>query len=339
MNIKTHTSINNSISCSKYNYKNSSRQIYPNTTFKGHFGAEKFEKNKLGYIIKETGFFRDLQTKNFVCDYIKKNFINNNKIKILIGGCSTGEELHTYNMLLQDLACKLELTGFDVSETSIKAAKSNSFLMQKIKPIPKGYMDVSFQYKRTLQDSFLAFENKTPLTDEQKKLKELFDEYFTISNIVPNIPKKSLSLKIHQWFLKWVKIYPPEFENKTVILNPNKEKNYNFILGDIMELDNITKGEQADVITFTNALYHILTEPVSYNSTRRLHSNAYKTFEELAIKLKKNLSPNGIFVLGEEEKTQLMDDKIIPTVLKKAGFIGLNKTKTHQANVWINNVK
>ena len=206
--------------------------------------------------------------------------------------------------------------------------------MQKLKPVPNEYVDVSSQYKRTLQDSFLAFEDQGVLTDKQRKLKELFDEYFIISGDKPKLAKKSLALKIHLWFLKWVKIYPPEFENKNVILNDEKAKNCKFVVGDMQDLDAITKGEPVDVITFTNALYHLLTEHVKYNNTRRLHANAYRVFDELAAKLKKNLSPSGIFVLGEEEKLQLMDDELVSTIMKQHGFIPLNKTKLHDANVW-----
>ena len=56
--------------------------------FKGHLGSETIVRNGAKLVLKhETALFRDLQTKNFVKDYILKNFSDKPNIKMIIGAC------------------------------------------------------------------------------------------------------------------------------------------------------------------------------------------------------------------------------------------------------------
>ena len=303
--------------------------------FSGHFGVEKYAKNGIGCLIHETGFFRDMQTKDFVKNYILKNFADRNPVKILVGGCSTGEEALTYSMLLNDIGKQIKILGFDISEESIKNANSKKFLMQKIDKAPKGFMDISFQYKRTLQDEFLAFPAEKALSGEKLSRKKLFDEFFYISDEVPVLPKEKLGERINNWFIrKCLKIHIPTFENKYAVLKDGKEENCKFVTGDILELDEITKGEKYDVITFTNALYHVISDMVGNNLYRVLNKNAESTLEKLSVQLRKNLNEKGIFVLGEEEALQTFDNGLVARVLERNGFKSLNSTAEHAGNIW-----
>ena len=68
--------------------QNTTKVFMTNTTaqdkisFKGHLGIEKYVKDgKELKLIKETRFFRDIQTKNFVKEYISKNFTDKSNLK------------------------------------------------------------------------------------------------------------------------------------------------------------------------------------------------------------------------------------------------------------------
>lgn len=135
-------------------------------------------------------------------------------------------------------------------------------------------------------------------------------------------------------YLKYLlKIVPPEYESKYVVLKKDKAKNCNFLQGDILKLEEITKCEKADVITFSNALYHIICDD-SITGFRTPKKNAEEIAMNIAKTVKENLSPKGIFVLGENEAMQTMDTKFVPQAFEKVGFIALNETKEHPANVW-----
>lgn len=157
----------------------------PQPSFCGHLGAEKYAKDGITWLRLETALFRDLQTKNFVKEYIIKNFNDKNEIKIIVGGCSTGEEAYTFSMLLKDLANKVKITGFDLSKEAIKSANSKKLLMQKQKETPKGYYSIMGFLKNALKDSYLCFSDSTQLTKEQTECKKLFDEFFEISSEIP----------------------------------------------------------------------------------------------------------------------------------------------------------
>ena len=62
--------------------------------------------------------------------------------------------------------------------------------------------------------------------------------------------------------------------------------------------------------------------------------NSEEIVREIAMNVKKSLNPNGIFVLGENEAQQMIDETTIPKVFKELGFEPLNKTEEHFENVW-----
>lgn len=304
-------------------------------SFKGHLGAEKLAQGSIQWLRHETAFFRDIQTKEFVKEYIEKNFANKDKIKIVVGACSSGEEAITYSMLLDALKNKVKIIGFDLSQKSVEQAKSKKFLMQRIKETPDGVNQMYTGNYSAFDDVYLAFDSKKALTPEQMNYKKLFDEFFEIANEAVPEEKLSLGTRFKHWYMKkLLKIYPPEFEGKIAQLKEGKAANCKFSTGDIMNLGEVTKNEKADVITFSNAMYHLITDDIGNLGFRQLHENAKDITRNIARNVKENLNPKGIFVLGEEEVLQTMDNVIVPKIFKEFGFKALNETDAHAANVW-----
>jgi len=300
--------------------------------FNGHLGNEKLIINGTKKIVRhETGFFRDMQTKNFVVNYITQNFGNSEKIKMLVGACSTGEEAYTYSMLLKPLQQRLSIIGFDISKKNIANAKSGEFVMQKIKKCPEKVREF---FTSIQGDYFLSFKTNEIISPEQQKHKALFDELFDISP--ETFPEKLPLLKrINNWYVqKILKIQTPEFENKIVRLKKDVKTNCQFQQGDILKLEEVTQGEKAHIITFSNAMYHLTTDDFIYGQFRLPKKNSEEIIRTIGQKVKENLHPKGIFVLGEDEIGQMMDGHTLPKVFEELGFIPLNKTKEHDVNVW-----
>lgn len=307
-------------------------------SFKGHTGIEKTAVKGIKQLVHETAFFRDIQTKEFVKDYIEKNFAHKDKIKIIVGACSSGEEAITYSMLLDALKNKVKILGFDLGEQAIEQAKSKKFLMQR-RTDSTAQNPMLANLFAAYKDDFIAFETKEALTQEQKHLKQLFSEFFEIPIEAVQLEQHSVSLttKINQWIMGKIfktNFNAPQIEQKIVQLKDNKAANCEFVQGDIMKLGAVTKGEKADVITFSNAMYHLISEDIAIGM-RRPKKNAEEITRKIAQNVKENLNPNGIFVIGEDELLQTLETtEMIPKVFKEFGFKALNATDDHAANVW-----
>lgn len=330
----TQINSNSQIYTPKINSKafKTTKMPYDNVSFKGHLGSETIVRNGAKLVLKhETALFRDLQTKTFVKDYILKNFSDKPNIKMIIGACSSGEEAFSYSMLLDSLKQKLSIIGFDISKKSIDEAKSGKVLMQATKGKSDNYIS---SYTAFDKESFLCFDTKTSLNAEQIEQKRLFDEFFEITSKVSQT-KVPLSYKIQRWiFAKLFNRHLPIFINKEAKIKDGKFANCTFKEGDISNLTSIVGTEKADVITFSNAMYHLTTNDIANGMLRAPKENSEEIVREIAVNVKKNLNPNGIFVLGENEIMQMMDQTTIPKVFKELGFEPLNKTEEHFENVW-----
>ena len=314
------------------NITQSSKNYCNTVSHKGHLGHERIFKNGVKHFLRhETALFRDIQTKNFVKNYILNNFSNKPQIKMLVGACSTGEEVFTYSMLLDSLKSKLSILGFDLSEKTIKQAKTGRVVMQELKSTPKNLINL---YPTHFNDSFLCFKTKNLLTQEQLELKKLFDIFFEIQTKKYK-NKEPIAYRVQRWFMaKFLNLALPKYDSKIVKFKKEKFTNYNFKVGDILNLTEITKGEKVDVITFTNAMYHLTTDDVAKGLLRFPKENTEDIVRDIAKNVKENLNPNGIFVLGENEVEQMMDSTSVPKVFKELGFEPLNKTEEHPENVW-----
>lgn len=313
------------------NYKISSLPC-DTVSFQGHAGIERYAKNGIDYLKHETAFFREATTDNFVKNFIKDNFAEKNKIKIVIGGCSTGEEAVTYSMLLDDMKNKVDILGFDLSKTSIEQAKKRTYLFHK--PNEKEKEELESMGVAAYRDSYLVFDSKKQLTDDEKQNKVLFDKFFEKSDeIVEN--KKPLIERFQDWLISKIYKEPPmAMQKKLYKLKDGKADNCKFIQGDIEDIRGIVGEKKADVILFRNAMYHLTTKEIGYEATRVPRKNSPIIVENICKKMKDSLSDNGLLVFGKNEHSQMVDENTLPNVMMKLGFKPLNKLDNKQATVW-----
>ncbi len=274
--------------------------------FKGHTGIEEYGKNGISKLIHQTSFFRDFQTKKFAVDYIHKNFKDKTNIKIIVGACSTGEEALTLSMMLSNMTKKVDILGIDLGEKAINQANRKKFLLQKAdvdNPVMLGILD-------KYDDWYLGFDTTGyPLLPHEKAQKRLFKDFF--------IPSKTYqyqeNLMEHKGSVE--SRYIRNYESKIFKLKKNKGKNCKFIVGDIMDLKNLTNGEKSDVIFFSNALYHLTALP-----DRKQKSNAEAVIKKLAKVLRANLNKNGLVCFGEKEKAQGVNTTLLEKIMEENGF-------------------
>lgn len=298
--------------------------------FTGHARTEKVFKKGIKQLINQTAFNRNPQTKDFVCDYIHKYLGNKDTIKIVSGGCSTGEEAVTYSMKLYDSRKKVEILGIDLGKKAIESAKSRRYVFE----IPSKRVQV-LDFFDTIEvspfsDSYLVSDSPKGLNANEKMFKALFNEFFepTYEKI-----KTPLIERLQNMYIRRTGAEPLEVERIACKLKDGMAENCHFVQGDIQDIDKILNGEKVDVISFSNALYHLTTQ-TSPGGFRIPKDNSESIVESLMIKFKNCLNENGLVVFGENEELQMLDDKTVPKVMKKLCFTPLNKTDKHDANVW-----
>lgn len=297
--------------------------------FTGHAKIEKIFDDGYRFLIQQTAFDREPQTKEFVCNYIRENFGHKNKIKLVSGGCSTGEEPVSYSMRLYDMRKKVDILGIDLGKKAIKQAQSRKFVFE----IPKNNFDFVAEYgiESPYTDTYLISDSDKGLNSSQKMFKALFKEFF-----VPTEKKQKKP------FFEWLQCMmekryggnPLELERKEYKLKDGMAENCRFVHGDINNIEKILGDEKADVISFCNAMYHLTTDELPTGERVALEESE-SIIEELMTKFKKCLNDKGIVVFGEDEAPQLVDTTgTVAKVMKKLGFTPLNKTERHEANVW-----
>ena len=111
-------------------------------------------------MVHSSYFFRD----SFVQDYIYENFYDKSNIKVVSLGCSSGEEIYSYAMMLDDMD-NIEFLGIDCNKKCIQDAQRGAY------PI-----------KYSTTERFL-FDSRYIKTDWQKKAHEKFQKYFSAGYI------------------------------------------------------------------------------------------------------------------------------------------------------------
>ena len=99
-------------------------------SFTSHAQSERILKKGYSQLIHQTAFDREPKTKEFVCNYIRDTFGDKDTVKIVSGGCSTGEEAVSYSMRLYDMRKRVDILGFDLGKKAIKQANSRKFLFE-----------------------------------------------------------------------------------------------------------------------------------------------------------------------------------------------------------------
>ena len=296
-------------------------------SFTSHAQCERILKKGYSQLIHQTAFDRDTKTKQFVCDYIRDTFGERDTIKIVSGGCSTGEEAVSYSMRLYDMRKRVNILGFDLGKKAIKQANSRKFLFE----IPKN----NYDFKREIgiespyTDTYLISPRNDGLTPSQMHFKSLFNEFFEPTGEKVRTPFAEL---ISNMVVKRYGGTPLELERKTYRLKDGMAENCKFIQGDVVDIDKILGGEKAEVISFCNALYHLTTTDVT--GWRVPKKNAEQITEDLMVKFRKCLNNDGLVVFGEDEGGQLADCEMVPKVMNRLGFIPMNESPKHSPNVW-----
>lgn len=304
-------------------------------SFKGNIASEVLSGKRLKH---ETALFRDVASLEFVKNYLKETFPNKEKLKIIVGAASSGEESVTLSMLLDSLKKKAEILGFDLSENSVKQAKSRKYVLSTPTKVPEGYTNLyDSAYISAYDDAFLCFKQETPLTPKQKEYKKLFEDFFEqIETPDDKKPRISLGQKINNYILKrFLKIYAGKLENKYFKLKDDKALNCDFVKGDILELNKIVKEKEADVILFRNALYHLVTDLINNNiHLPKPKEEAASILEKVFKQIHKSLSKDGVFVLGANESYQTLDGGLTQEVLARSGFKPLSAEVEGFNSVW-----
>ena len=323
----------------KYNYNNLSNCLYKKTqplntsgvNFTGHTQTElTFFKRGFRELVHQTAFDREPQTKQFVCDYIHKYLLNRDTIRIVSGGCSTGEESVSYSMRLNNIKNQVTILGIDPGKKAIKRAKSRTFILEI--PVKESVVTDFYEKIETspYSDYYLVKKTNEGLTPTQKFFKELFDRFFEPTNRVIKAPFSELCQNQR---MRRNNLQPLELARKEYRLKDNMAENCQFVRGDIQDIEKILNGEKVEVISFCNSLYHLTVKDL-YDCSRTPKKNSDFITENLMKKFKNSLNKDGIVVFGENEGPQMGDFETVPKVMNKLGFLPLNETVNHKPNVW-----
>ncbi|MBR2069519.1 MAG: methyltransferase domain-containing protein [Candidatus Gastranaerophilales bacterium] len=103
---------------------------YKTYSFKSCLRNEKTNIVPLGELIHQTSFFRrdEIITDLLLQKYLKENFSNQDEINLVSMGCSSGKELYSYAMMLDDFK-GLKLIGVDVSQNAIDEAQKGRYII------------------------------------------------------------------------------------------------------------------------------------------------------------------------------------------------------------------
>lgn len=303
--------------------------------FKGQATHEILKiDNKKQLIRHETAFFRDYYTIKKSIDYLKNTFSNNANRQIIVGACSSGEQALSIEMLMKEQ--QHNILAFDISPQSVKDAKKLTFQINK----PKNEQSRIELKNRSIvgyNDEFLAFNSGEQFSaNTQKKLKKMFNQTFIE---IETIPKKVNYFKMLMEKLRCLitKDIEPEFITKTFKARNPKDIKCKFVEGDIRNLDKLVPKGQAHMVTFSNALYHLITEEGCHGAMRYAlpKKETYKIVTNIVKQVNKALTNRGLFILGEQEDKQMTDIKLVSEILKENGFKPLENLKGKYCNIWV----
>ncbi len=268
------------------------------------FIPQKYQNQGIStWLIQESAFFRDLPILEKVRDFLKLK--NKPVSNIVSGACSEGFELLSMKMLAEDSGLKVNCLGYDIGERVINRANSFNYTI--------AYADKSFGTDKIAgySDSFLMFTNPENMTEQQRKLKTLFDKYFIT---YPNA------------------IYPPTLAchspSTEVTLKEEERKNVKFIQGNLLEMDTFFPANSVDAFFFKNAMYHLTFDEEDLPKPR---GELREILEKAVTQIDKILAPNGLFVLGNLWRDHYSDIGIETyQALKNHGF-----EPAYDTSIWI----
>ena len=260
-------------------------------------------------LIHETAFFREPETDEFVKNYLVDNFLSKNcPINMLIGACSSGEEVYTQAMLYDDFKDMVDITGFDISNEAVEIAKEGLYR------INKNHLNRSTEDSCLYKDSYLAFNEPLLMSRRQKRYLEYFREYFC------DFSTGATNSKLES------KNETPAYcrEKKFFALKKGKAQNCKFKQGNILDLSPFYQNKKNHVIFFRNAMYHLVCDFALGGTSRGSKKNSEETIRKIAQEMNKSLICGGLVVFGEKEKQEGVDTKAVYEIMKEEGFEPLN---------------
>lgn len=309
-------------------------QSFTSPNFKGRVSAEIVQigqKEKL--LIHETAFFREYKSMKKSIDYLKQNFPDEKQPLILVGACSSGEQALSIKMLLNDRTPKI--LGFDISNKSINEANSQTYRIYQ--PIKNTDLKKIKEWNvAAYGDEFLAFDRPNQnLSPEKKRLRKVF--YQTFDEIKQTTPKNNFFKRMYENIISKITGRISHNMNvKTFRIKKTIDSGCEFVQGDILQLNKIVPEGKAHMITFSNALYHLVTEDAGFCGVRRQIplKSMLEIFEEIAKQTNKTLVKKGLFVLGEREDKQMTNIKLFCEILKENGFREATNPSNRYCNIW-----
>ena len=289
--------------------------------------------NKERIIRHETAFFREYNTMKKSVEYLKKTFPDVSEPQIIIGACSSGEQALSVKMLLKGQ--KPHILGFDISKKSIDEANSLTYKIYQPKD-EKSRKNIQDRGLSAYNDEFLAFDiKKQTLSKTQQKLKKIFNQTFVETK------PESEGLNTFSMYMKKIRCFISGFKKPKFIVKTFKPRNPNnlgckFVEGDIQSLDKIAPEGKAHMLSFSNALYHLITEDVCCGADREQlpKEEAMSIIKNVAKQVNKALIHKGLFTLGEHEDLQMTDMQLVSNVLKESGFKKVTGRKGTYCNMW-----
>lgn len=277
----------------------------PNIYFKGCTSSATCPSrtNELGTCCLETHFMRDVDSLEFTSNYIKNNFPNGTNIANY--ACSRGYEAYSLATLLKNSNAdkKYKITGYDLIQEAVTDAKTAIFNIGQSSNLNENYLTSVWATK----------------TQKQKEIKALFDECFEKMpdkwrqfNIYDHRYKhkaervnpsgQDINLTIKR--LEYIHLPGDRTDDRGCYYIPKKgvfDNVIDFKIGDIMNIDNDLANQKTGVVTFKNALYHIIGRDVdTYNLNLERAETLFK-------KINSVLPTNGLFLLGSLHSDHYFD--------------------------------
>ena len=296
-------------------------------SFCGHLGHETIKYlGKDMTLINETAFFRECETLNFLVDYLNKTFGSYKEKSIVVGACSTGEEVYSIKMLLKNSPAKI--IGIDLSPKAIEKAKSGVFQVSvPINGRTEHFLKINGIH--AYSDGYLGAKNTLVLSEMEKKNLELFNGMFEQINADSFLYNLDSFCNFTRHKLGFNELF---LGNKLFKLKL-PQKDCSFMVGGIENITELLPEQKHHAITFRNALYHIAAnrqQPLGrYIPRIEIVSNLDKLFK----KINKSLYNSGLFIIGDHEQKQGLDLNLIKTLMGSNGFKEIPQQHS-ESNIW-----
>ncbi|MDD3013250.1 MAG: hypothetical protein PHC34_06055 [Candidatus Gastranaerophilales bacterium] len=255
-------------------------------------------KNISPQCVHYTYFFRNVETLNFVADYIEENFKNGTNIADF--GCSYGQEAYTLAMLIKkhNSDKKYKITGYDIQPDTIKIAQKGHYKLG-------GYGHEIFLLDQTADSNDLI-----------GNLKQLFNESFNQAST------NNFDTRVNDVYT----LKPDVFDGVV-----------DFKHGDISDIGhNLNLDHNTGVVIFKNAWYH-LTGYVKYIDPKNVNFTIVddvtreinKSLPENGLLVVGQLARDHIYDIDKPVRKIVQNEKIINVydsspfhdILIKNGFV------------------